>query len=143
MLISGFKIEVRGWDTHTVVKKLVPHSRSIWSELTLLASVLLGILIFFWRRIVSRYVFRLWEPGTLRDTNLGVRVGRVPVLSQVSTLTQVTGQMVDEQPSSLFTLPTSSTITYWTRLVVKYNIVRYSILNFLVQESQCSGGRHP
>ena len=53
VLISGFKIEVRDWDTHAVVEKLVPHSRSIWSELTLLASFLLGVVIFFWRRIVS------------------------------------------------------------------------------------------
>ena len=96
VLISGFKIEVRGWDTHTVVEKLV-HSRSIWSELTLLASFLLGFLIFFWRRIVSRYVFKLYEPGTLRGINVGARVGRVPALSQVSTLTQVTEQTVVER----------------------------------------------
>ena len=116
VLISGFKIEVRGWDTHTVVEKLVPHSRSIWSELTLLASLLLGILIFFWRWMVSRYVFKLSEH------NGGVGVRRVPALSQVSTLTTVTEQIVAEQLSSLFTLPTSSTVTSWTRLVVKYRI---------------------
>ena len=114
VLISGFKIEVRSWDTHTVVKKLVPHSRSIWLELTLLASSLVGILIFFWRWMVLRYVFKLWEHIG------GVGVQRVPALSQVSTLTKVIKQIVVEQPSSLFTLPTSSIITYWTRLVVKY-----------------------
>ena len=122
VLISGFKIEVRGWDTHTVVEKLVPHSKSIWSELTLLASFLVGVLIFFWRRMVSRYVFKLWEPGTPRNINVGVGVRRVPALSQVSTLTKVTEQMA-EQLSSLFTLPTSSTVTSWTRLVVKYRML--------------------
>ena len=86
VLISGFKIEVRGWDDHTVVEKLSPHSRTIWSELTLLAIFLLGILKF-----VSRYVFGLWEHRTHQsDINVGVWVGRVPPLSQVSTLTKVT-----------------------------------------------------
>ena len=122
VLISGFKIEVRGWDMHTVVEKLVPHSKSIWSELTLLASFLVGVLIFFWRWMVSRYVFKLWEPGTPRDINVGIGVRRVPALSQVSTLTKVTEQMA-EQLSSLFTLLTSSTVTSWTRLVVKYRML--------------------
>ena len=58
-------------------------------------------------------VFKLWE------RNDGVPVGRVPALSQVSTLTKVTEQTMVEQPSSLFTLRMSSTITYWTRLAVK------------------------
>ena len=64
--------------------------------------------------MVLRYVFKLWEHIG------GVGVQRVPALSQVSTLTKVTEQIVVEQPSSLFTLPTSSIVTYWTRLVVKY-----------------------
>ena len=114
VLISGFKIEVRGWGAHTAVKKLVPYPRSIRLELTSLARFLVDILIFFWRWMVSRYVFKLSEH------NAGVGVRRVPALSQVSTLTEVTEQTVVEQLSSLFTLLTSSTVTSWIRLVVKH-----------------------
>ena len=107
VLISGFKIEVRGRDKHIAVKKLAPHSRNILTSLR-------RILNSFWRGI---NVFKLWEH------NGGIRVGRVPALSQVSALTKVTEQIVVEQSSSLFTLPTSSTVTYWTRLVVKYHML--------------------
>ncbi|KIJ65765.1 hypothetical protein HYDPIDRAFT_151374 [Hydnomerulius pinastri MD-312] len=82
VLISGFKIEVRGWDQHTVVEKLAPHSGSIWSELTSLASFLLGILIFLWQRIAPRSEFKLWDHGALKDMDGVARVDRVPALSQ-------------------------------------------------------------
>ena len=104
VLISGFKIEARGREKH--IEKLAPRSGSILTSLR-------RILNSFWREIVSKNVFKIWEHN-------GPRVSRVPALSQVSTLTKVTEQTVIEQPSSLFTLPTSSTVTCWTRLVIKY-----------------------
>ena len=69
VLISGFKIEARGREKH--VEKLAPRSRSILTSLR-------HILNSFWRGIVSISVFKIWEH------NRGVRVGRVPALSQVS-----------------------------------------------------------
>ena len=107
VLISGFKIEARSRE-HIAVKRLTPRSRSMLTSLR-------RILNSFWRGIVSINVFKSL------DHNGDVRIGRVPALSEVSTLTQVTEQIVVEQLSSLFTLPTSSTVTYWTRLVVKYH----------------------